>query len=116
MQIEDIVREGKVTAIDEDKRIAKVWFDALGIESDWLPVLINRDRIGSDVKNWKEKQWTEFETEDKVPQAGETRYVPHKHELVIKPYMPKVNDMVLVLYFPVFNGDGVILGGVKPWR
>ena len=30
--------------------------------------------------------------------------------------MPKVNDLVLVLYFPVFNGDGVILGGVKPWR
>ena len=24
--------------------------------------------------------------------------------------------VVLVLYFPVFNGDGVILGGVKPWR
>ena len=116
MQIEDIVREGKVTAIDEDKRIAKVWFDALGIESDWLPVLINRDRIGSDVKNWKEKQWTEFETEDKVPQVGEEKYVPHKHELVIKPYMPEVNDLVLVLYFPVFNGDGVILGGVKPCR
>ena len=44
MNIEDIVREGKVTAVNESKRIAKVWFDALEIESDWLPVLINRDR------------------------------------------------------------------------
>ena len=42
-----------------------------------------------------------------------TMYFPsqprsHKHDLIIKPYMPKVNDLVLVLYFPVFNGDGVI--------
>ena len=46
MNIEDIARGGKVTAVNNEKRIAKVWFDALGIESDWLPVLINRDRIG----------------------------------------------------------------------
>ena len=116
MQIEDIVREGKVTAVNESKRIAKVWFDALGIESDWLPVLINRDRIGVDVVEWDETQWTEFETEWKGSRAGDPDYVDHKHKLVIKPYMPKVNDLVLVLYFPVFNGDGVILGGVKPWR
>ncbi len=43
MNIEDIVREGKVTAVDNGKRIAKVWFDSMGIESDWLPVLITRD-------------------------------------------------------------------------
>lgn len=30
----------------------------------------------------------------------------------IKPWMPKVNDQVLVLYLPVFNGDGFILGGI----
>lgn len=74
MNLEDIVREGKVTAANKNKRIAKVWFDALGIESDWLPVLVN----GS--------------------------------------YMPSVNDRVMVLYFPVFNGDGVILGGIQPWQ
>lgn len=116
MQIEDIVREGTVTAVNESKRIAKVWFDGLEIESDWLPVLITRDRIGSDVTEWDETQWTEFETEWKGNRAGDPDYVDHKHKLVIKPYMPKVNDLVLVLYFPVFNGDGVILGGVKPWR
>lgn len=114
MQIEDIAREGKVTAVNNDKRIAKVWFDALKIESDWMPVLINQDVIH--YYPYDAEQWTEFEAEDKTPQAGETRYAPHRHKLVIKPYMPKVNDMVLVLYFPVFNGDGVILGGVKPWR
>lgn len=85
MNVEDIVREGKVTAVDNEKLIAKVWFDAMGIESDWLPVLISHDFI---------------------PECG----------LIIKPWMPKVNDLVLVLYFPVFNGDGVVLGGVKPWQ
>ena len=108
MNIEDIVREGKVTAVDNGKRIAKVWFDSMGIESDWLPVLITRDFI----PDYDVPQRTEFE----VGGSGAPAFASHKHDLIIKPYMPKVNDLVLVLYFPVFNGDGVILGGVKPWR
>ena len=108
MNIEDIVREGKVTAADNGKRIAKVWFDSMGIESDWLPVLITRDFI----PDYDVPQRTEFEAGG----SGDPAFASHKHDLIIKPYMPKVNDLVLVLYFPVFNGDGVILGGVKPWR
>lgn len=108
MQIEDIVREGTVTAVDNSKRIAKVWFDALGIPSDWLPVLITRDFI----PDYDVPQRTEYEEGG----SGDAAFESHKHDLIIKPYMPKVNDKVLVLYFPVFNGDGVILGGVKPWR
>ena len=108
MNIEDIVREGKVTAVDNGKRIAKVWFDSMGIESDWLPVLITRDFI----PDYDVPQRTEFEAGG----SGDAAFEKHKHDLIIKPYMPKVNDLVLVLYFPVFNGDGVILGGVKPWR
>lgn len=108
MNIEDIAREGKVTAVNNDKRIAKVWFDDLEIESDWLPVLITRDYI----PDYDVPQRTEYESGG----SGDAAFESHKHDLTIKPYMPKVNDMVLVLYFPIFNGDGVILGGVKPWR
>lgn len=108
MNIEDIVREGKVTAVDNGKRIAKVWFDSMGIESDWLPVLITRDFI----PDYDVPQRTEFEAGG----SGDPAFASHKHDLIIKPYMPKVNDLVLVLYFPIFNGDGVILGGVKPWQ
>ena len=108
MNIEDIVREGKVTAVDNGKRIAKVWFDSMGIESDWLPVLITRDFIS----DYDVPQRTEFEAGG----SGDPAFASHKHDLIIKPYMPKVNDLVLVLYFPVFNGDGVILGGIKPWK
>lgn len=108
MNVEDIVREGTVTAVDNGKRIAKVWFDALGIQSDWLPVLITRDFI----PDYDVPQRTEYEAGG----GGDAAFESHKHDLIIKPYMPKVNEKVLVLYFPVFNGDGVILGGVKPWR
>ena len=108
MNVEDIVREGKVTAVNNSKRIAKVWFDALGIESGWLPVLINRDYV----PDYDVPQRTEYEDGG----SGAAAYERHKHDLIIKPWMPKVNDMVLVLYFPVFNGDGVILGSVQPWQ
>ncbi len=47
---------------------------------------------------------------------GYAEYERHRHLLKIKPYMPKVNDLVVVLFVPIFNGDGVILGGVQPWR
>ena len=108
MDIANIVREGTVTAVNNDKRIARVWFDAISIESGWLPVLITNDFIpGYDVP-----QRTEYEAGG----GGYAEFASHKHDLTIKPWMPKVNDKVLVLYFPVFNGDGVILGGIQPWR
>lgn len=108
MNVEDIVREGTVTAVNNDKRIAKVWFDALGIDSGWLPVLINRDFIPDhDVPQ---------RTEYVAGGSGDAAYEKHAHPLQIKPYMPKVNEKVLVLYFPVFNGNGVILGGIQPWQ
>lgn len=36
---------------------------------------------------------------------------------ILSPYagtqrLPAINDQVLVLYLPVFNGDGFILGGI----
>lgn len=108
MDTEDIVREGTVTAVDNNKRIAKVWFDALGIQSDWLPVLSNRDFI----PDYDAPQRTEHQAGG----GGYAAFESHSHTLGIKPYMPAVNEKVLVLYFPLFNADGIILGGVKPWR
>lgn len=108
MDIADIVRIGNVTAVDNGKRIARVWFDALGIESGWMPVLITRDFI----PDYDGPQ----QTEERAGGSGEAAFDSHTHPLIIKPYMPKVNDKVLTLYVPVFNGDGVILGGVQPWQ
>lgn len=114
--LRNLIRIGIVEDRDMDKRLVRVRFKDDDMTSGWLPVLINRDRIGIDVEEWDETQWTEFDTEDKIPQSGETRYVPHKHKLVIKPYMPKINDQVLAVYLPVFNADGFVIGGIKSWR
>ena len=109
-----LVRVGTVTDRQMDKRLARVWFPDLGMSSDWLPVLISQD-VTPD-HEYDDPQWTEFETEDRVPQTGETRYVPHKHKIIRKPYMPKVGDEVLTVYLPVFNADGFVIGGIKRWR
>ena len=109
-----IVRVGTVTDANYDKRIARVKFPDLGYTSDWLPVLISLDTT-PDYK-YTDPQWTDFETEDQIPQAGETRYAPHRHRITRKPHMPIVGDQVLCIYEPVRNGRGFILGGIKPWQ
>lgn len=109
-----IVRVGKVTAVNYDKRIARVKFPDLGYTSDWIPVLISQDTT-PDYK-YTDPQWTEFDTEDKEPQDGDTCYVPHKHKIIRKPYMPVIGDQVLCLYEPVRNGRGFILGGIQTWQ
>ena len=112
-----LVRVGTVTDRQMGKRLARVWFPDLGISSDWRPVLISQDVTPNDIpREYDDPQWTEFETEDKIPQAGETRYVPHKHKILRKPWMPKVGDEVLTVYLPVLDADGFILGGIKRWR
>ena len=112
-----LVRVGTVTDRKLEQRLAQVWFPDLGISSDWLPVLINPDITPDDILlEYDAPQWTEFETEDKMPQAGETRYVPHKHKILRKPWMPKVGDEVLAVYLPVLDADGFIVGGIKRWR
>lgn len=112
-----LVRVGTVTDRQMDKRLARVWFPDLGMSSDWLPVLISQDVTPDDLpREYDDPQWTEFDTEDKIPQSGETRYVPHKHRILRKPWMPKVGDEVLTVYLPVLDADGFIVGGIKRWK
>lgn len=103
-----MVRFGFVTAADNEKRLARVHFPDMNLESDWIPVLINRDFI----PDYTGQQ----QTEDRAGGSGYPAFASHNHSLVIKPYMPKVNEQVVCLFEPVRNGRGVVLGGVKPWR
>lgn len=115
--LSQLTRVGTVTDRQMDNRLARVYFPDLDITSDWLPVLISQDVTPDDIpREYDDPQWTEFETEDQIPQAGETRYVPHKHKILRKPWMPKVGDEVLTVYLPVLDADGFILGGIKRWR
>lgn len=109
-----MVRVGIVTAVNNDKRLAQVQFQDMDLPSGWIPVLINRDVIH--YYPYDEPQWTEFETEWKGERAGDPDYVDHRHKLIIKPWMPKVNDQVLCLYEPIRDGRGFVLGGIQPWQ
>lgn len=98
--LENMVRLGTVTLVDNDKRTARVKFQDTGYESGELYVLASRPYI----PDYEGPQKTE---------GGD--------DLKIKPWMPKVNAVVLVLYVPIKNGDGYILGeigalsGLKQW-
>ena len=103
-----MVRFGFVTAADNEKRLARVHFPDLNMESDWLPVLINRDFI----PDYGGAQ----RTENRAGGSGDPAFASHNHDLTIRPYMPKVNEQVVCLFEPVRNGRGVVLGGVQTWQ
>lgn len=82
-----LVQQGLVTAVSPGRRVARVKFPDTGISSGWLPVL---QHTGAGVS---------VETAD-----------GHAHKAGLGTWLPKVNDRVLVLYLPVPDGDGFILG------
>lgn len=94
-----MVRVGTVTAVDNDKWLAQVFFQDMGLTSGWIPVLINRN----------------YAPDYEVPQETEEKD-GHKHEIKWKPWMPERHDQVLCLYEPVRDGRGFVLGGIQPWQ
>lgn len=106
-----LVRVGKVMAVDNNRRVARVMFNDPDFNSDWLPVLDNRDYI----PGYGVPQQTEHESGG----SGAAAFASHKHDLTIKPFMPKVNEQVLCIYTPlndISRSDGFILGRIWPWR
>ena len=101
-----LVRIGTITVTDPIKRVARVKFEDTGETSGLLYVLANR----SYVPDYDVPQRTEFEAGG----SGDPAFASHKHDLIIKPWMPKVNAVVLTLYLPVLDGDGFILGEIGP--
>lgn len=99
-----LVRIGTITVTDPIKRVARVKFEDTGETSGLLYVLANR----SYVPDHDVPQRTEFEAGG----SGDPAFASHKHDLIIKPWMPKVNAVVLTLYLPVLDGDGFILGEI----
>ena len=85
-KMERMLQIGKVSAVDTNKHKVRVLFSNTGITSDWLSVLRN------------------------APKSGTESASGHSHK--IKDWMPAVNDTVVVLYLPSYNSDGFVLGGV----
>ena len=108
--LENLVRIGTVQNLDAAKRMARVRFEALGITSGWLVVLQHHS---AGVAVAEDNEHTHVIT-DSFTGGGSASTVPaHNHQGTRLTYwMPKVGESVLVLYLPVFNGDGFILGGL----
>lgn len=99
-----LVRVGTVTNVDEDKRMVRVKFRSENMTSGWLRVLASPPLIPSS----DGAQRTEFEAGG----SGDAAFARHKHDLIVKPWLPKQNAVVLCLYLPVFSGDGFVLGQI----
>lgn len=99
-----LVRLGTVTWTDEAKRLARVEFRDSGLPSGPLYVLASRPYI----PGYSGGQRTEYESGG----SGYDAFMRHKHDLIIKPWMPMLDATVLCLYLPVFDADGFVLGEI----
>lgn len=99
-----LVRIGTVTMADPVNRVARVKFEDSGQSSGLLYVLANRPYVPDyDVPQ---------KTEKRAGGSGDAAFEDHDHDLKIKPWMPRVNAVVLTVYLPILDGDGFILGEI----
>lgn len=83
----NLVRVGVVSTLNKDQLTVRVHFPQFNnMVSGWLKVL---------------QYPAEFDVQEQSK---------HKHKVTYLYWMPKVNDMVLVVYTPGFSMDGYVLG------
>lgn len=105
VSLSSVVRIGTVTAIDGLK--VRVKFQDAGITSGWLYVLQRQDGVVYVDGNGSHKH----DIQDTYSGGGSSSAAGwHGHGARTGPWVPKINDTVLCLYLPVFNGDGFVLG------
>ena len=80
--LSSLVRTGSVSSLNPEKHQARVYYEDVGMVSDWLPV-IQKNNADSTAESPPWPCW-----------------------------MPKVGEQVLVLYLPMFNGEGFVLGRI----
>ena len=94
----DIIRIGKVSAVDIAKRMVRVQFTDVGITSGWLKVL-------------RTTPSTYYEDDPKnTPRTD--RESGHYHKISFVPWFPSVGDNVVCIYNPGYNEDGYVVGGL----
>ena len=93
------MRVGKVTDVNRSRLQARVLYQDSGMTSDWLQVLVHYPLTTVTGETGGGEGMSAFET--------------HSHSITMVQWMPKINDIVLVLYLPVRDGDGFILGQLR---
>ncbi len=104
--LENMVRIGWVSSVDEQNRTARVRFDdkAETLVSGPLKILKTPPFIPS-----------KHAPQRTAAQKGGTlqeAFASHSHAVTISPWLPDVGECVLCLYIPKENADGFIIGGI----
>lgn len=107
-----LVRTGKVMDIDVEKRKARVRFDSENFTSGWLYV-IQHHAANMYIEPDAEHTHTIHDTYSGGGIAEKYEAHDHLPGSHLTWWMPKVNDTVLCIYLPIFDGDGFILGQIK---
>ena len=108
--IKRMIQLGTVTALDEGKKKGRVIFQDTGITSDWLYVL---QYPGMGIEVTPDGGHTHTITDTYTGGGSASTEPDHDHSgTTTTAWMPVINDTVLVLYLPIFNSDGFILGKV----
>ena len=109
-----LVQIGRVSAVDNGKKMVRVIFTKSGMTSGWLKVL---QRSGGNMTLADDGGHTHgISLTDTYTGGGSAtiEVIPdHSHPgSKTTAWMPKVNDQVVVLYLPIADGDGFVLGGI----
>ncbi len=103
-QVDDIVRIGTISDINESDRTVRVHFPDIDIVSGWLKVIKSAPFIPG--------RHTQQKTEEQSGGSGDEAFESHSHSVIIKPWLPDIGDTVLCLFDGTFNGDGYVIGGL----
>ncbi|MGD9567516.1 MAG: hypothetical protein AB7V48_04240 [Sedimentibacter sp.] len=106
----NLVRIGTVSSVDNEKRTARVMFKDKDMISGQLYVL-QRPKAGVFIIPDGEHTHS---ISDTYTGGGAASIEPNHNHMGthVTYWMPRINDTVVVLYLPVFNGDGFILGAI----
>ncbi len=89
--IERLIQIGTVTAVDIANLKVRVKFQSINMTSGWLSVLQHSGTVIN----------VSVESES-----------PYSYTASSGQWLPKINDTVIVIYLPVFNSDGFVIGSI----
>ena len=105
----NLVRIGVVSAVNAADKTARVIFEDKNITSGWLHIL---QHGGAGVSIKAAGIHTHSITDTFTGGGSASDAGGHIHAANVTTWIPAINDSVVVLYLPVFNGDGFILGAL----
>jgi hydrogenase maturation factor len=108
--LSNLVRIGVVSSVDvtdSTKPKVRVIFTDKDMTSGWLYVLQHVGMTMTVLEGGLHSHEITNAVNETIEESG-----MHTHVSQSAAWVPKINDRVLVLYVPIFNGDGFVLGAI----